>query len=81
MIIQEAPASLRQAAMPATGVSVLILTLNEETTQRFPYMYILRLGILDGWAGYTYCSPIAFYDQMIVVKIAELQRRERSLPL
>ena len=43
---------------------------------RFLYMYIFRLGILDGWAGYTYCSLLAS-----VVKIAELQRHERGLPV
>ena len=48
---------------------------------RFLYMYIFRLGILDGRAGYTYCSLLASYEQMIVVKIAELQRRERGLPV
>lgn len=48
---------------------------------RFLYMYVLRLGILDGKAGYTYCRLIAAYEQMIVVKIAELQRREKGLPI
>lgn len=48
---------------------------------RFLYMYILRLGILDGRAGLVYCRLIACYEQMIVVKIAELRRRERGLPI
>lgn len=47
---------------------------------RFLYMYVLRLGMLDGRPGLIYCSLIAAYDQMIVVKMAELGRRRRELP-
>lgn len=48
---------------------------------RFLYMYLLRGGILDGWAGLVYCRLIACYEQMITIKIAELKRRARGLPV
>jgi glycosyltransferase involved in cell wall biosynthesis len=50
-------------------------------TLRFLYMYILRLGMLDGWPGYVYCRLLAAYEYMIVVKMAEIERRERGLPV
>lgn len=48
---------------------------------RFFYMYVLRGGFLDGWEGYTYCRLLAAYEYMIVVKVTELRRRERGLPV
>lgn len=48
---------------------------------RFIYMYFLRMGILDGRAGYIYCRLLMEYEYMIVVKMAEIRRRERGLPV
>jgi glycosyltransferase involved in cell wall biosynthesis len=48
---------------------------------RFFYMYVVRGGFLDGWAGYVYCRLLAAYEYMIVVKIAEIRRRKRGLPV
>ncbi|MBZ8134433.1 glycosyltransferase family 2 protein [Afifella sp. IM 167] len=48
---------------------------------RFFYMYLFRLGFLDGAAGLTYCRLIAVYEHMIVVKMAELRRRQKGLPV
>lgn len=48
---------------------------------RFLYMYVLRLGFLDGWAGFTYCRLIAIYEYMIDLKVKELRRREQGLPI
>lgn len=48
---------------------------------RFLYMYIVRRGFLDGWPGYIYCRLLASYELMIIVKIAEIQRREQDLPI
>ena len=36
---------------------------------RFAYMYFLRLGFLDGRAGYTYCCLMASYERMIVQQL------------
>lgn len=48
---------------------------------RFFYMYFLRLGFLDGQAGFTYCRLLAMYEQMTVLKIRELRRRQKGLSL
>jgi glycosyltransferase involved in cell wall biosynthesis len=50
-------------------------------TLRFFYMYILRLGFLDGWAGLTYCRLLAIYEYMIVLHMKELKRRNNGLPI
>jgi glycosyltransferase involved in cell wall biosynthesis len=50
-------------------------------TCRFLYMYLIRRGCLDGWAGYMYCRLLAAYEYMIVVKMAELRRRNQGLPI
>jgi len=47
-------------------------------TLRFIYMYLLRGGILDGWAGLTYCRLMAIYEYMIVLNIREMRRRARG---
>jgi hypothetical protein len=43
-------------------------------------MYVLKLGFLDGRAGFTYCRLQAIYEYMIVVKMQELARIQRGLP-
>lgn len=48
---------------------------------RFLYMYLIRLGILDGWPGFVYCRLVAAYEYMIVVKMDEMRRRSRELPV
>ena len=48
---------------------------------RFIYMYLLRLGFLDGRAGFTYCRLLCFYEYFIVLKIREHRRLRRGLPL
>jgi glycosyltransferase involved in cell wall biosynthesis len=50
-------------------------------TLRFLYGYFLRLGILDGRAGFDYCRMMAQYEAMIGLKVRELRLRERGLPL
>ncbi len=46
---------------------------------KFLWMYLLKRGFLDGRAGWTYCRLQATYEFMIVVKMAELERRARGL--
>lgn len=41
-------------------------------TLRFIYMYMMRRGFLDGWAGFTYCRLLAIYEYLIVLKTREL---------
>lgn len=48
---------------------------------RFTQKYFLNLGFLDGWRGLLYSTLSAFYELMIVIKIIELRRTSRGLPL
>jgi len=48
---------------------------------KFCYMYILKRGFLDGRAGFIYCRLQAMYERMIVLKMMELKRRDKNLPL
>lgn len=38
---------------------------------KFVYLYVLRLGFLDGYPGFIYCALNGFYDFLISAKIAE----------
>ena len=42
---------------------------------RFLYMYVLRLGVLDGRIGLEFCRFIASYDAMVACKLRELCRQ------
>ncbi|MCB9846857.1 MAG: glycosyltransferase family 2 protein [Phycisphaeraceae bacterium] len=46
---------------------------------KFLYMYVLKLGLLDGRAGLTYCTLQAIYEYQIVLKVREIKRKERGL--
>jgi glycosyltransferase involved in cell wall biosynthesis len=46
---------------------------------RFLYMYILRLGVLDGRQGLTYCALLSIFEYMIVLNIREIQSQEHQL--
>ena len=48
---------------------------------RFWYMYLIRLGWLDGVPGYHYCRLLAFYEYLIVLNMREtrLQANGRTL--
>jgi len=41
---------------------------------KFLYMYLFKLGILDGRPGLTYCTLQAIYEYLIVLKVRELTR-------
>lgn len=45
---------------------------------RFIYMYVLRLGFLDGRPGFTYCRLVALFEAMISIKLAEMRRARSS---
>jgi glycosyltransferase involved in cell wall biosynthesis len=42
---------------------------------RFFYMYVLRLGVLDGRAGLRYCCLLALYESMIVNAARQMSTR------
>lgn len=48
---------------------------------KFVYSYLLRMGFLDGRAGFTYCALQSVYEYMICCKVKELRRREKGLPV
>lgn len=43
---------------------------------RFVYMYVLRLGFLDGQTGFSFCRFIANYDNMVSLKLRYLLRTQ-----
>lgn len=43
---------------------------------KFVYLYVVRLGFLDGYPGFAYCMLNGFYDLMISVKIEEMKLGE-----
>jgi glycosyltransferase involved in cell wall biosynthesis len=49
-------------------------------TLRFLYMYVLRLGLLDGRPGLAYCRLLATYESMIVAKIKEARWTQAGQP-
>ncbi len=63
------------------GLKELSCRLPFRPSARFVYMYVFRRGFLDGLQGYHYCRLIAAYEYMIVIKMMELKRRERGLPV
>lgn len=47
----------------------------------FLYFYLIRLGFLDGRAGLAFSRMRASYELMIDLKVIELERRARGLPV
>lgn len=48
---------------------------------RFMQKYILQFGFLEGWQALIFSLMMSFYDFMAVVKVIEIFRRRRGLPL
>ena len=48
---------------------------------RFLQKYVLQGGWLEGWQALLFACLMASYDLMTVVKVIELRRRQRGLPL
>ena len=45
---------------------------------RWMYMYVLKLGFLDGATGFHFCLFMAAYEHQISLKLKELQARDRE---
>lgn len=45
---------------------------------RFLYMYVFRLGFLDGRNGIAFCTFISNYDSMVKLKLTEVKRLYRE---
>lgn len=61
------------------AVKQLSIRLPFRPTLRFLYMYVFRLGFLDGAPGLTYCRLLAAYEYMIVLKMRELRTGQREV--
>ena len=47
----------------------------------FFYLYIIRLGILDGRAGFHFSRMRATYEMLIDLKVVESRRRQQGFPV
>ena len=47
----------------------------------FGYLYLFRMGFLDGKPGLTYARMRKIYETMIDLKVMELKRRKKGLPV
>ncbi|MBY4896851.1 glycosyltransferase family 2 protein [Cupriavidus sp. AU9028] len=69
------PASRRRA------LKELSFRLPMRPVARFVHLYLLRLGFIDGKAGFHYCVLVSIYEYMVVMKVQEQRRRAMQLPL
>jgi glycosyltransferase involved in cell wall biosynthesis len=44
---------------------------------KFLFLYLVKRGFLDGYAGFTYSALQCIYDYMIILKTRELQQQSR----
>jgi len=71
----------RDKPLRRKALKALSFRLPFRPTLRFAYLYMLRLGFLDGRAGLIYCRLMAMYEYMIVLKMRELRLREQGRAL
>ena len=48
---------------------------------RFLQKFVLQAGFLEGWQGLLFALMMAGYDMMTVIKVVELLRRQKNMPL
>lgn len=65
---------LKDPAARREGFKELSFRMPCRSVLRFLYMYVLKLGFLDGVPGYHYCKLLSFYEYLITLKIQELRR-------
>jgi glycosyltransferase involved in cell wall biosynthesis len=71
----------KDPALRRRAIKALVYRLPGRPLLMFMALYFLRGGILDGRAGFTFCTLRAIYEYMIDLKVKELQRREKGLPV
>lgn len=71
----------RDPTMRRRELKKLSIRMPGRAVAKFLYMYFVRRGILDGRAGLNYCLLQSYYEYLIALKVVELIRREKSLPL
>ena len=45
----------------------------------FLYLYVFRLGVLDGYPGYLFCRLRSLYEYMITIKIKEILTQRKNI--
>jgi glycosyltransferase involved in cell wall biosynthesis len=63
------------------GMKSLVYRLPMRPSIWFCYLYIVRLGFLDGRAGLAFSRMRASYELIIDLKVIELERRRKQLPV
>ncbi len=71
----------KDAATRRRALKTLSFRMPFRPVLKFVYLYLLKRGFLDGREGFAYCMLQSFYEYMIDVKMMEIQRRERGLPV
>ena len=71
----------KDRALKRVALKNLALRLPGRPFAKFLYLYILKLGVLDGRAGFTYCILQSIYEYLIDLKMWELKRTEKGLPV
>jgi glycosyltransferase involved in cell wall biosynthesis len=71
----------RDPALRRQALKALSFRLPFRPLLKFFYLYGYNRGFLDGRPGLTYCLLQSVYEFMIVVKMKELRRREKGLPV
>ncbi len=71
----------KDRALKRVALKNLALRLPGRPFAKFMYLYILKMGFLDGRAGFTYCILQSIYEYLIDLKMWELKRTEKGLPV
>ncbi len=73
--------SFRDGSRRRRALKELSFRLTFRPLLKFLYMYLFRLGILDGAPGLKYCQLLAIYEYMIVLKMREIKSREKGMSI
>lgn len=71
----------KDRALKRVALKNLALRLPGRPFAKFIYLYVLKMGFLDGKAGFTYCVLQSIYEYLIDLKMWELKRTEKGLPV
>ncbi len=71
----------RDAVSRRKALKNLSFRLPGRTILKFFYLYVVKLGFLDGRPGFTYCTLQSIYEYMIAIKMKEIKRKDRGLPI
>ena len=71
----------KDPALKRVALKNLALHLPGRPFAKFAYLYFFRMGFLDGRAGFTYCVLQSIYEYLIDLKMWELKRTEKGLPV